>query len=1165
MVNKTQFYKTKVALAVVLSLGLAACGDSDGDEGSTSTSLVEAPIGNTNTVGNQNELTGTVQGVVVDSNGNPLAGVAVYLGDAETVTNAGGQYVFADVAVTTVSGVNNEGDEAIDAASQSLVITIGSSATHLGALVTVTPKAQVNNTGGQGQGDATGDAQDGSNSDTTIQTFVSGFTAEAGIAILPALNAGAYGYVRDCATGQRIAATADLFSLDFVSVNGDVAGTIAGANAADNGTQLINSQPTVSIDADENGEFMLTGLAANSTYTLSPKKGWSLSDVTDSNLTVAPAPINQFTTNSEGSSEFLATIEVCPVDFTPEDVSVAPMIASIDGQIGTTELTGDADSTYNATVYDYAALNQGVVNDFVINFSEEMASTFDLSEARVKVDGDTVADATVTLSVDGTSATVSFVTDLPEGSKVDVWFPHWNALDANDSLFLVDNAGIDYDAVGIATSTKAVYTHAFFCTFNKPSADGDIVLGPQIIDADATEDAGEAALAAYSSAFADNLVGATEAGATPGSAILSQLNGNADTAARLTALGDEMLTGTPLAGLFDYNYAVVEVDAENSPGGIVYGGTANASQVSAPTAGNSGLATYDGTAHGKTVTLTPQNGFGDTLTAKTQSVTLVDAIAPTTVLQESYRITAAGAPQAGNGLTITSSTFNARFGNGGEISSPDTGAAATVGNPVIYVQPRHLAGQNERNEEFDVLRADMTGRLSASDITSGAVGTDVTQTTINDGANTANFPLYDATAFASWAAVPAEIGVAFSENLKAAAGTPTYTGTSGLVSNFVINNDVDDNVDGTASNVDLIDFDTTDVMALANTDAGSMLGFTGAYSDSVDNVITAESNANVMIQDAMPPMVTAARWTGPTLEVTFNEPVSITASTTIQLWDPTNPTTGAGNTLAVTLDPAALAGTATAFVQSGNVVTVTLSSADSSAITALFENGTNGEFLYEEDGDTSQEEQHMILSWDNINDATGNKWADFTPAVTGTTGGLEDTASAVNRWEVVAPRFLAYNDVGPYTVTTSFSNLNTAPAADADGFTAVITLSHRISVGGPLGHADDGTQDIEVADIDNDGVFFEDVADVNAYFFLDLDGNGVDAGAGEDFPAGTSAALIHTANNSRIELVIPAVAATSGTTRIVADTTVDSNADGLNTVNSSITGQKRIIDVVVTN
>ncbi|GAC18140.1 carboxypeptidase-like regulatory domain-containing protein [Paraglaciecola arctica] len=1151
MVNTTQFYKTKVALAVVLSLGLAACGDSEGDAGSTATTTSSTDA-TQNTTGNQNELSMTVQGVVVDTNGNPLAGVAVYLGSLETVTNAGGQYTFSGVGATNVNGVNNEGDESDDDVTQSLVVTIAGTAEHLGALVTVTPQAQVNNTGGQG--DASG-----GNSNTTIQTFVSGLTAQAGTAVLPMLNAGAYGYIRDCVTGAALVDTADLLSLDFVTVTAD-ADAVDPILPADvfNGVQLTNSEDNHTISADANGMFSLTGLAANSTYKVTAKQGWAIKSV-------APELIEgaTFTTDSEGSSTFLNTVEVCPVDFTPVDKTTDPIIKSIDGQIGTTTVLDGG--------IDYAALTQNVVNDFVIRFNEEMAATFDLSEARVKVDGDTIADATVTLSADGTFATVSFVEDLDEGSKVDVWFPHWLAVDADEGVFLIDNADIDWDDIAVVTSTKAVYSHAYFCTFNKPSGDGDIVLGPQVIDADASEDAGDTELAAYSSAFADNLVGATEATATPISAVLSQLNGDANTAARLEALGDEII-GTPtLGGLFDYNYAVVTVDAEDSPGGIVWGGTANASQVSAPTAGNKGVATYDGTAHGKTVTLTPQNGFGDTLTAKTQSVTLVDAIAPTTVLQESYAITSAGAPQDGGSLTITSSTFNARFGNGGEISSPDVGAQATVGNPVIYVQPRHLAGQDERNEEFDTLTADMGGRLSAADLTAGATAADVRVVTINNGANTADYPLYDETAFAAWAAIPAEIGVAFSENLVVGAGSPTFTGTAGLASNFVINNDVkhtiDDDPSGAGSvDVDLVDFDTTDVVALANTEAGAMLGFATAYADAVGNEITTESNANVMIQDAMPPMVTAARWTGPELEITFNEVVDIDATTTIQLWDPTNPTVGAGNTLAVTLDPDAIAGSATAFTQNGNVITITLSGTDSTAITALFENGTNGEFLYEEDGEASQEEQHLILSWDNINDATGNKWADFTPAVTGTTGGIEDTAALIpNRWEVVAPRFLAYNDVGPYTVTTSFSNLETAPAADNDGFTAVITFSHRISVGGALGSADDGTQDIEVADIDNDGVFFEDVADVNAYFFLDLDGNGTDAGAGEDFPAGTSAALIHTATNSRIELVIPAVAATSGTTRIVADATVDVNGDLINTVNSSITGQKRVVDVVVTN
>ena len=77
MVNTTQFYKTKVALAVVLSLGLAACGDTEGDAGSKSTSTSNSVVDATqNAVETQSDLTGTVQGVVVDSNGNPIEGVA---------------------------------------------------------------------------------------------------------------------------------------------------------------------------------------------------------------------------------------------------------------------------------------------------------------------------------------------------------------------------------------------------------------------------------------------------------------------------------------------------------------------------------------------------------------------------------------------------------------------------------------------------------------------------------------------------------------------------------------------------------------------------------------------------------------------------------------------------------------------------------------------------------------------------------------------------------------------------------------------------------------------------------------------------------------------------------------------------------------------------------
>ena len=105
MVNKTQFYKTKVALAVVLSLGLAACGDSDGDATtSTSESVVEDNGGNTS---GQAQGTGSVQGTVLDTNGIPVMGATVSLAGSTVATDASGYYHFSSVPLSGVDGSND--------------------------------------------------------------------------------------------------------------------------------------------------------------------------------------------------------------------------------------------------------------------------------------------------------------------------------------------------------------------------------------------------------------------------------------------------------------------------------------------------------------------------------------------------------------------------------------------------------------------------------------------------------------------------------------------------------------------------------------------------------------------------------------------------------------------------------------------------------------------------------------------------------------------------------------------------------------------------------------------------------------------------------------------------------------------------------------------------
>jgi len=1105
MVNNNQrFKKTKIALAVVLTMGLTACGV-DGDEGSVSNTVSQSETqtdATQNTVGKQ-ALTGTVMGTVLDTNGVPVEGAAVYLGDMQTTTSAGGSYAFHSVPVVNVvaSGEVMSGTP--------LVVSIVA-AGHLGATVNVTPGAQVEVSGS------------GEANTTTVQTYVDGFTAQAGTAVLPVIGTPVVGYLRDCATNGPLEGGTVIF--DFVSVNSlpDVAP----------GTSTTNSAAgTFEVLTDADGMFSI--LLPNDSALAFLVSGFLSTDTDGDGSTTVGSNI---TTEDEGVELHLGTTEVCAVDFASEDITSAPKVVSIDGQMGTAVSEADLGSTYTydhdadavtpdvSTEHSYALLNDGVVNDFVINFSEAMSADFDLTQARVLVDGDVDADAVVASTDDGASATVTFAEDLAGGSKVDVWFPFWNATDAEDGLYMVGNDAIDYDAVSVTlTGGNASYAHVFFATFKMPTGDGTVVLGPQVTDAvpgadgDTGTSALDADLAEYSSAFADNIDGVSRA-----SAILSQLNGDSDTATRLIALGDEILGSTLLAGKFQEDLGVVEYDTSGSPGGVVWSPTPDATDDGLTEF--KGVAQFEGAAHGDEVKLTPMNGWGDELSDSTVTVTLQDTIAPTAVLQESY--------DKGSKLTVTSDTYNAEFGAGGEVSGLESGDFATSGTPILFVQPRHLAGQGERGEEFDGLVDDMAGRLSEADETAGAVAADLESTT--DSGTTVH-AMYDAAAFTEWEKVSAEIGVAFSENLTAVAdAAPTYSGTAANITGYTINNDVTTNVDGALKNADLVDFATSDVMSLANDDAGSMLGFEGAYADSAGNVITEASNANIMMQDAMPPMVVSAKWLGATFVVEFNESVDTNPAVSLTVTDPTD------NSLSVTLTLNDAARTSA----TGNEYAMTVPA----GLIAIFQDGTNGEFLYDETGDTD-EEQHAILNWDMVPDATGNKWSDFTPV----------GAVPANRWEVSSPRFLAYSDVSEFEVTKAFGGLAATGAQQTAAVTAILTFSHVIDT--------TTGQDIKLADDFGgtpDGVFFENLIDINAYLQIDLG-----AGAGPiDWPAGTTAAYIPTATNSRIEIQMTAAGSASlgvdfivGTSRITAKDGADGDAFG--GVTSSITGDSRIINVLI--
>ena len=488
MVNNNQkFRKSKIALAVVLTMGLSACGV-DGDEGSVSNSQSQTQTDATqNSVGNQ-ELTGTVTGAVFDTNGNPVAGAAVYLGEQETVTGAGGIYVFNNVPVVNVVGVNSETVYISDSAISDYDLTGKMAVTivvdgYLGGTVFVSPQAQVNNTG--------------DDSTTTVQTFVDGFTADAGTAVLPALTAKVYGYLTDCSTDTDLDGTGEEPAVG-VTVAFDVTGLSESATVAEGSDFILAVNSFFSVATNEDGMFEAM-LPADSEGDML-LEGWYLTTEAATNPVLA-----DFGTEHEAVSNYLGTFEVCKVAPNGGEGTAAPMFSSIDGTVGTVEAsfadeqgqgtvaavaaTDDnaAIPAVNASMATYALLADGIVNDIVIHFSEALPN-MTADDFRVYI-GDTIQSPTsytATLSEALDFVTLTFATDLTAGDKVEFVMAQFLAQDTDGAEFtnnmsstvLWDSAPINATAgspgvdarMDDLVSANASYASARFTIFKKAEA-----------------------------------------------------------------------------------------------------------------------------------------------------------------------------------------------------------------------------------------------------------------------------------------------------------------------------------------------------------------------------------------------------------------------------------------------------------------------------------------------------------------------------------------------------------------------------------------------------------------------------------------------------------------------------------------------------------------------
>lgn len=387
------------AMAATFGMGLSGCND---DNNSSNTG------GNTDNI---NAPKGTVQGAVIDTNGNPLAGARVFLDGREQTTGESGQYKFDNVAVTLANTPNNN----TPAANAPIPVTIIPPAGYLGVNLQVGPRAQITSSDNGGLGGGQTNPQ---------LVFVDGFNAGVGTVALPQLNTTVRGILRDSGTGQTIAGAT--INADFVQVLLDQ-GT--GSNpqpgiapgVAITGYQASGAVPQPVVTAAD-GSFSFTGLAADSQYNLSGRLGANDPVAPNGGISFAPEGAPCFaggnsvpaalciTTNTiEGGNS--VQLGAGGVDALSVEVSrlasadlLQPYLIAVPGAFDTTGATAVLlDSTVNGTTVPLR-----------LRFSETVVGPFNTSTIRLLVRAPnspvSTAQAPATVAYDAVTSTLTVTT-----------------------------------------------------------------------------------------------------------------------------------------------------------------------------------------------------------------------------------------------------------------------------------------------------------------------------------------------------------------------------------------------------------------------------------------------------------------------------------------------------------------------------------------------------------------------------------------------------------------------------------------------------------------------------------------------------------------------------------------------------------------------------------
>ncbi|MFC3681830.1 hypothetical protein [Bacterioplanoides pacificum] len=1059
--------KAKLALAIATvssSLAMTGCLV-DGDKAnSTSTTISNAETGN-----NSDRVStpvGTVMGTVIDTNGNPVAGARVYVGGRSVTTGQGGSYEINNVPVSNLV-VTDDNNYVGGDIRLSIVPPEG----FLGAIVTVEPTAVIDD----GRSDQGTSEETGSGS---TNRFIDGFTAVAGDAVLPAIGANGAtvtGVLRDTVTKEPIGN--QTINLELQDVNGGDHTALSGAIS-----YTTVSYPAVTA-AD--GSFTIEGVANDA----------------DLNFIIAGHSVTGVQDNSSGSqgvttNDEVETIHVGNVYATaiPNIDDARPFVTAIEEVAmngGRGKLHDDTTNVLTVHFSEQLALTDSNGDPMV-----------DTNSVIVRdLDSNAYLTVTAAMAADGRSLTLTADTDFVAGHEIDIYLLKVDFRDTSanmldeDSNVTTDNILYDEDDV----NGKDDYVNLKVEVYRELNTNAAVVTNLTQATVDDSPLRMPNLLDNASSAFADVDMEVYNGGSTPALGV-QQLNsadddnGNSasDVAGRLASLvgaldqagivdGSSVIQlnddGTPILTDLDFtaNFAVdvarlsftpsnaatyrywiqsngtavstnISIDPQSSPDAK----TTNTASDFTTVANNQGYGTIEpeagssyadfagtdiaflvsGVQPGDVIYIQSMDDFGNT--GSVTSITLVDNVPVTTGLQDSYQE---------QDLTSSTTVFGEEYGNGGELANPD--AQALIGSPLLNINSGMLADQDivtDNTPSLDNLyegnRVDTAG--SGDPFIDPAL------------------EIYDATAYAAWSTdMSRTIAVSFTEDLAWVApqagdqrkpDTNSVPDTSVAITtgltDWTIMNDVTVTSDDQSINADLVAFSVNNIFTLANTDGqnAGVIDFSDRIQDQAGNVATAAANAKVVINDAMPPMVSKAVYSGKELTLTFNEPVKVSEDTSIAV------VTLGGVDIFLNEDTIALHNAQPAASRTELVIPFTTNGADDmlpvDRVTAF------GLGKYDEPATNvnlssaaADAEGHAALSFVNVQDDFGNTWAD------------DDT-------NLTAPTFAAFDNLGDMQVT--------APNALATGVTTqnlTYTFTHAVDIDALLGAQSAGVVNLDGADV----------------------------------------------------------------------------------------------------